>query len=135
MDKLSGQSILDALTGRFEAFEKSLNGQSKSVIHQVRKSAFETLKVNGFPAPKDEEYKFTNLTRALEKNIDFQTKGSTPSITIEQIESVKVPNLDAYNLVFINGEFSAENSDDFSVEGVEVNTFEQALKGGHRPCC
>ncbi|OEK01428.1 Fe-S cluster assembly protein SufD [Roseivirga sp. 4D4] len=128
MDKLSGQSILDALTGRFEAFEKSLNGQSKSAIHQVRKNAFEALKANGFPAPKDEEYKFTNLTRALEKNIDFHTQASAPSITTKQIEGVKIPNLDAYNLVFINGEFSAEKSDDFSVEGLEVNTFEQASK-------
>jgi Fe-S cluster assembly protein SufD len=63
MEKLSGQSILDALAGRFEAFEKSLNGQSKSAIHQVRKNAFKALKENGFPAPKDEEYKFTNLTK------------------------------------------------------------------------
>ncbi len=126
MDKISGQSILDALTGKFEAFEKSLNGQSKSAIHQVRKDAFKVLKENGFPAPKDEEYKFTNLTKALEKNIDFQSIASTPSITSEQIESVKIPNLDAYNLVFINGAFSAENSDKFSIEGLDVSSFEQA---------
>lgn len=128
MNKLSGQSILDALTGRFEAFEKSLNGQSKSAIHQVRKSAFETLKANGFPAPKDEEYKFTNLTRALEKNIDFQTKASAPSITEEQVKGVKIPNLDAYNLIFINGEYSEEHSDSFSIEGLDINSFEQAAK-------
>jgi len=126
MEKLSGQSILDALAGKFEAFEKSLNGQSKSAIHQVRKDAFKALKEHGFPAPKDEEYKFTNLTKALEKNIDFQTAATTPSITAEQIEGVKIPNLDAYNLVFINGEFSAENSDQFSVEGLEISSFKDA---------
>ncbi len=126
MDKLSGQSILDALAGRFEAFEKSLNGQSKSAIHQVRKNAFKALKENGFPAPKDEEYKFTNLTKALEKNIDFHTEAPTPSISANQVESIKVPNLDAYNLVFINGELSDEFSDKISVDGLEVNSFKEA---------
>lgn len=126
MDKISGQSILDALTGKFEAFEKSLNGQSKSAIHQVRKDAFKALKENGFPAPKDEEYKFTNLTKALEKNIDFESTTPAPSVTSEQIELVKIPNLDAYNIVFINGEFSAENSDKFSIEGLDISSFEQA---------
>lgn len=128
MDKLSGQSILDAITDRFETFEKSLNGQSKSAIHQVRKHAFQTLKENGFPAPKDEEYKFTNLTKALEKNIDFQSPSSTPTLSSDQVTSVMVPDLDAHNIVFINGGFSAEYSDDINVKGLELSSFEQASK-------
>lgn len=128
MDKLAGQSIIDTLTEQFESFEKSLNGQSQSVVHGVRKSAFHTLKGKGFPAQKDEEYKFTNFTKALEKNIDFNSSKATVGISASQAESVRIKNFDAYNLVFVNGKFSAELSDQVSIEGVEVSTFEDATK-------
>ena len=45
MEKLAGQSIIDTLTGQFENFEKSLNGQSQSAVHGVRKNAFDILSV------------------------------------------------------------------------------------------
>ena len=128
MNKLAGQSILDALTGHFESFEKSLNGQSKSAIHQVRRNAFNTLTEKGFPAPKDEEYKFTNLTKALEKNIDFNSETADTSIDTAQIESVKIKGLDAINLVFVNGVLSSEYSDTVTLDGITVSTFDEASK-------
>ncbi len=127
MNKLSGQSILDTLTGQFEKFEKGLNGQSKTAIHQVRKDAFNRLKDTGFPAPKNEEYKFTNLTKALEKNIDFSSTLRN-ELSKDQIESVKINNLEAYDLVFINGEFAAQYSDNIQEKGLKISTFEKAIK-------
>ncbi len=124
MTKLAGQSILDSLAGRFEAFEKSLNGQSKSAIHQVRKAAFASLNQTGFPHAKHEEYKFTNLTKALEKNIDFGANERSANLTNEEIESVKIAGLDAYNLVFLNGHYSADLSDKVSEEGLSIETFQ-----------
>lgn len=128
MSKLAGQSILDSLAERFEVFEKSLNGQSKTAIHQVRKNAFLSLTEKGFPVAKDEEYKFTNLTKALEKNIDFGSTAASGTLSAEKIESVKIKDLDAINLVFINGEFSSEFSDDMSLTGITLNTFDEASK-------
>lgn len=128
MDKLSGQSILDSLTGQFEVFEKGLNGQSKSAIHQVRKDAFNLLKNSGFPAPKNEEYKFTNLTKALEKNIDFNTSSPESVLSRDQIENVKINNLDAYTLVFVNGEYAEQYSDKIEENGLQVSTLDHAIK-------
>ena len=128
MEKLAGQSIIDTLTGQFENFEKSLNGQSQSAVHGVRKNAFDILKGKGFPAQKDEEYKFTNFTKALEKNIDFNSPKATCEINISQVENAKIKDLDAYNLVFVNGEFSNTLSDDIKISGLEITTFDEASK-------
>jgi len=128
MDKLAGQSIIDTLLNQFESFEKQLNGQSQSTIHSVRKNAFEFLKGNGFPAPKDEEYKFTNLTKALEKNIDFTSQQASASISADQVADVKIKNLDAFNCIFVNGKYTPELSDKIDISGVEVMTFEDASK-------
>lgn len=128
MTKLAGQSILDSLAGRFEAFEKSLNGQSKSAIHQVRKAAFASLNQTGFPHAKHEEYKFTNLTKALEKNIDFGANERAAHLSTEEIDSAKIEGLDAYNLVFLNGHYSAELSDEVSEDGLSIGTFQSFAK-------
>lgn len=128
MEKLAGQSIIDTLTGQFESFEKSLNGQSQSAVHSVRKNAFGILKGKGFPAQKDEEYKFTNFTKALEKNIDFNSSDATTEISASQAENARIKDLDAYNLVFVNGVFSSVLSDEIKVSGLEVTTFDEASK-------
>lgn len=128
MEKLAGQSIIDTLTEQFESFEKSLNGQSQSAVHSVRKNAFDILKGKGFPAQKDEEYKFTNFTKALEKNIDFNSSDTTTDINTSEAGNVRIKGLDAYNLVFVNGVFSSALSDEIKVSGLEVTTFDEASK-------
>ena len=128
MDKLAGQVLIEKLTDRFANFESGLNGQSKTALHQVRRNAFASLQANGFPTAKNEKYKFTNLTKALEKNIDFGQKPEAGSLTAAEIEAVKIDGLDALSLVFVNGVFSEENSDDISGAGFTIKTFEDAAK-------
>ena len=119
MTKLAdNQSLIRSLVV-LKLSKKSLNGQSTSAVHQVRKEAFASLNQTGFPAAKHEEYKFTNLTKALEKNIDFGASERKASLSTEEIESVKIAGLQAYTLVFLNGHYSAELSDDVSEAGFE----------------
>ncbi len=128
MKEIAGNTIISSLSAQFEAFEKQLNGQSKSAVHQVRKAAMAQLQTAGLPAARDEEYKFTNLTKALTKNIDFDQATSAFNLTPEAIKEVQVTGLDAYKLVFLNGEYSEELSDTISVEGLTVLPFQAALK-------
>lgn len=128
MEKISGQLILNALTDQFETFEKSLNGQSKSKAHQIRKNALNHLVEHGFPHAKSEEYKFTNLTKALEKNFQLKKTHSSASLSEAQISSVEIENLDAHKLVFINGKYSESHSDKIDIEGLKVIPLNQALK-------
>ena len=86
------------------------------------------LQDTGLPAAKDEEYKFTNLTKAIGKNIDFSLPKPDFSQGAEAINQVKINDLDAYSLIFLNGEFNAELSDTIEVEGLTVLPFAEALK-------
>lgn len=128
MKEIAGNTIISSLSTQFEAFEKQLNGQSKSAVHQVRKAAMAQLQTAGLPAAKDEEYKFTNLTKALAKNIDFNQEIPAFNQAPAAIESVQVSGLDAYKLVFLNGEYSEALSDTISAEGLTVLPFQTALK-------
>lgn len=128
MKEIAGNTIISSLTTQFEAFEKQLNGQSKSAVHQVRRAAMEQLQATGLPAAKDEEYKFTNLTKALSKNINFDLEKAPFSLDAATIDGTGIAGLDAYKLVFLNGEFSEALSDKVDFEGLTVLPFATALK-------
>lgn len=128
MKEIAGNTIISSLTTQFEAFEKQLNGQSKSAIHQVRRAALAQLQSAGLPAARDEEYKFTNITKALLKNIDFDKASPGFELEASAISNVQLDGLDAYKLIFLNGEYNASLSDPITVEGLTVLPFETALK-------
>jgi len=128
MEKIPGQSILTSLTDQFQVFEKSLNGESKSDAHKIRKNAFHHLLKNGFPHAKNEEYKFTNLTKALEKNFEFGVEQAENSLTKKQIEAVAIENVNAHKIVFLNGKYSAEHSDTIEVKGLFLSPLDDLLK-------
>lgn len=125
MEKLAGQKILHALNERFETLEKGLNGSAKSDFHKTRKKAFEQLTAQGFPHPKHEEYKFTNFTKALEKNINFETLSTPQPVKASDLSSLKIEGLDAFYLVFVNGEFQEQLSDPISEDGLSIRLLEE----------
>lgn len=69
-----------------------------------RKEAFEAFQKLGLPTGKSEEYRFTPIARALEKNFNFDTENSASKI--ESIDQFLIPKLEANLVVFINGKFS-----------------------------
>jgi Fe-S cluster assembly protein SufD len=78
-----------------------------SNLVELRKSAFEEFQKTGLPAHKSEEFKFTPITREIEKNIDFSVTNRSSTLSPEK---VFIPGIDANILVFINGVFSKEHS-------------------------
>ncbi|WP_422354209.1 Fe-S cluster assembly protein SufD [Roseivirga pacifica] len=127
MEKLAGQKVLESLKERFQAFETSLNGHSHSAAHQVRKAAFENLQTKGLPHAKHEEYKFFNLTKALEKNFNFPQSSSPATVNADTVQQFGIEGLEAHKLVFINGVLSAELSDDTTIEGVSIEALQDAF--------
>jgi Fe-S cluster assembly protein SufD len=128
MKEIAGNTIISSLTTQFEAFEKQLNGQSTSAVHQARKAAMAQLQSAGLPAARDEEYKFTNLTKALTKNIDFSQPVKAFGLAADKVRATEIADLEAYKLVFLNGEYTPALSDPVSVEGLTVLPFQAALK-------
>ena len=112
--------------GRFDLFERSLNGEASAEIHSIRKAAIARFSELGFPTTKHEEWRFTNVapiagrefSPALEKN---------NSLTKEQIRPFlfKTP----HRLVFVNGQYSdALSSLGSFPKGVTVSSLSSALR-------
>ncbi len=92
----------------FEAFENSLNGESKKPIHKIRKDALSSFSELNFPTTKDEEWKYTNIASLLKHNFT-PSKGET-QLTHEDIQKYLFDNLKDNYLVFINGFYAEELS-------------------------
>lgn len=111
------QNSKTAIASEFEALEQSLNGSAKSVLHRKRKEAANAFEVAGFPHKKHEEYRYLNLSEV--KNTDFKIP-TQPDFNSVQASDYAVPNLNANQLVFIDGYYSAQQSniidqDDFTI--------------------
>lgn len=96
-----------------------------SSVNELRNNAIEEFKKLGLPAHKSEEYKYTPITRALEKNFNFSLVN--PVGKIENAE-YQIHGLDANILVFINGLFSPEHSTIISPESeLTISTLDEAI--------
>jgi Fe-S cluster assembly protein SufD len=68
MNNLEFKNIKDWYLSGFDLFEKKLNGESKSFLHEIRKDALLTLSSLDFPANHNEEWKYTNVSPILKYN-------------------------------------------------------------------
>ena len=75
----------------------------------VRTAALEIFQQLGQPGNKHEEYKYTPVTRELEKQFTFQ-QPSEALVKDLSVGEYLIPDVDANILVFINGAYSKEHS-------------------------
>lgn len=78
------------------------------VTDPLKNSALEIFREVGLPAHKHEEYKYTPITRELEKNFSFQDLAAEP--VVKDAREYFIPGLDANVLVFLNGVYAADLS-------------------------
>ena len=79
----------------------------RNISDPLRMSALETFKQLGLPV-KHEEYKYTPITRELEKNFVFGQVATEP--VLKDAAEFLIPGLEANIIVFYNGAFSQEHS-------------------------
>lgn len=93
----------------FAALKWQLPGNDNLSLQNFRQTACDYFSQNGFPSRKQEEWKYTD-TYSL-ANYPF-TAAIDPTIKFDQNQLLQwqIPELDCYQLVFINGLFSAEYS-------------------------
>lgn len=98
-------------------------------IFAVRKEALEVFQRLGLPENKTEEYKYTPITRLLQKNFNFET----PSSISRDFDphGLIIPSVEANVIILINGIFSSEHSSVISPPGeVQIYNLSQALAEG-----
>ncbi len=116
----------DLYISNFNALEESLNGQSKSPFHELRKNAMEKFGQFDFPTTKHEDWKYTNVSAI--HNFDF-TGTSNVKVTKEELKKHLIPGLDANLVVLVNGHYSNELSNvKEKAKGVIVDSFQSVLK-------
>jgi Fe-S cluster assembly protein SufD len=110
----------------FKTLEESLNGQSKSPFHELRKNAIEKFRQFDFPTLKNEDWKYTNVSAI--HNFDFKNVNNV-KVTKEELKKHLIPGLDASLIVIINGNYSNELSDiKETAKGVIIDSFSNVLK-------
>ena len=110
----------------FGEFERSLNGQKENPAHQIRQKAIDRLKDLVFPTRRDEEYKYTSVTRIVTQDYDLNPSADIDPKTVDHF---RVPNLEATTLVFVNGQYRDDLSDsDAMPKGLRMQTIDEAMQ-------
>src|SRR5688500_12054618 len=78
-----------------------------TIADDVRKESLDDLQTLGLPGTKHEEYKYTPLTREIEKNFTFQNAAT--EYYLKDIGEYLIPGLKANIIVFINGIYAADH--------------------------
>ncbi|HPO56625.1 MAG: Fe-S cluster assembly protein SufD [Ignavibacteriaceae bacterium] len=113
----------------FIRFEKSLNGESTSPLHLVRKKGFEKFRMLEFPTHRNEEWKYTSVKPLL--NYRFDPNSGIVDISKEDIEKYLYDESIYSTLVFVNGKYYEKLSDLSKLEGkLEIMPLVKAIKSG-----
>ncbi len=105
----------EELVAQAEQFVSKLNGSAVVGLADIRQKSLATLKGEGFPGPKAEEYKFTRMTKAI-SGFDFSHINETGTLPDETIEDIRKKHQGANVLFFINGQYKSDISDVVSPE-------------------
>jgi Fe-S cluster assembly protein SufD len=111
----------------YSDFENGLNGESTPELNSLRQKALETFNELPLPTTKDEEWRYTNISPLLKHNFSVANKETT--ISKEQLSNYQFDKLKSHQLVFVNGNFSAENSNITNLpNGVIIGSLSEAIK-------
>jgi Fe-S cluster assembly protein SufD len=114
----------------YQTIAPALPGQTVPWLKALRTEALEKFSAQGFPSPREEEWRYTNVS-AIEKKLFAPVLVGTPvthlpAVNVEWLKSHQLQ--DAWSVVLIDGHFSAEFSvlDDLP-ETVSVMSMVDAL--------
>lgn len=92
------------LLADFRRRELAMNGEAKTPFHHTRQQALEQFETLGFPTPRNEEWKYSNVRNLTSHTYNFSGKHA---ITAETIADISIPNLTGNVLYFVNGKYEA----------------------------
>lgn len=119
----------ESYRSHFEVLEKHLNGDTGSAVHGIRSRAFERFMELGFPGPKHEEWRFTNIAPIAKSK--FKPVGSLKAPVLSSADMAKYTfgGLHCTRLVFVNGRYAPDLSFLASLpEGTTVGSLAEALE-------
>ncbi len=121
----------------FDRFERTLNGESGTPLHGLRREAIGTLERLGFPTLKQEDWRFTNIGPLLDTDFIPASPDSGALPERSKLQPFLEGLDDALTMVFVDGSFvPALSTIDGIPEGLmlrsiaEMTKLDSALPGG-----
>ncbi len=91
-------------------FENSFQADD-TPLSQIRRDALSEFVSRGFPAPKNEEYKYTPITKRLLKHLQTEEASVTQPETVPPFNEHLISELKGHMVVFWNGRLVFKSSD------------------------
>jgi Fe-S cluster assembly protein SufD len=111
---------------RFAALENDLSTQPEWLAGQ-RRDALEAFRVEGFPNPRAEEWRYTNV-RPIVRQQFAPSRGGEVALDGHVVPEARIGSLDLIDLVFVNGRFRPELSDaSAGIRGINVTSLATAI--------
>ena len=105
------KDLRDHFSQKLSQLKEYLNGGQVTELKELRQEAIETFNSKGFPTAKDEEYKYTPITKALLKSVKLHDELPTEAGMVPPFGEHLVPGLNGYLLVFWNGKLAFQSDD------------------------
>ena len=104
----------------------TLPGHNVPWLKQLRQQALAQFSVTGFPAPREEEWRYTNISAIEKKLFAPLVKSADSQVDENWLQTQRLE--DAWSVVLINGYFSGQHSRlDGLPEGVVIKSMAAAL--------
>ncbi|MBE0643246.1 MAG: Fe-S cluster assembly protein SufD [Bacteroidetes bacterium] len=114
---------------QFAAFEKTLNGESGSSFHALRREALLQFAETGFPTLRNEDWRYTNLNPLTGTAFAMAIQPAESAMLRSQAKAHALRIPDALTLLFVDGHFLPRLSDLGSLpEGLEVRDLPAVLR-------
>lgn len=101
---------IDHCREALRTLEKREASNIPSELASLRRTAFSRFAELGFPTPREEEWKYTNVSPILKNRFEFAIGQPANGLTAEEIHSFRLSGLAGAQLVFVNGLFSRKLS-------------------------
>ncbi|MFT7249310.1 MAG: Fe-S cluster assembly protein SufD [Algoriphagus sp.] len=123
---MSENSLNSQIAGAFKEVQSGLNGSTSQAFNQRRIGALESFNSLGFPTPKHEEWKYSNIKGLVNGTYNFAAQNK---LNKENLKNFELPDLEGIIIYFVNGVYQEGLSNlDLSEGKVSIHTLEDAQK-------
>lgn len=111
------------------AAARQTSGPNAPWVSRIRSEALDRFVQAGFPTPRDEEWKYTNVAPIARQVFNPVGPNRQDGLAVEDLGPVLFDGLEAYRAVFVDGLFNAELSNlDELPDGIRVTGLARALE-------
>ena len=120
-------ALASRYAAEYQTLAPALPGQTLSWLTALRGEALEQFSVQGFPSPREEEWRYTNVSAIEKKLFSPATRVTASPVDSDWLKSYQLE--DAWSVVLVDGHFSAELSVlDGLPENISVMSMADALE-------